>query len=94
MFNPVDITSGMILTHKRYGYKYEIKNITRIEQVGLHANYYCDLTKLNVYQGFFGYVDYILDTSIKPIDKQAMIIAKIKYLNTRFNTRKQHAALG
>lgn len=29
-----------------------------------------------------------------PIDKQAAVIAKIKYLNTRFDTRKQHAALG
>lgn len=40
-----------------------------------------------------GYYHHRLELAI-PIDKQAAIIAKIKYLNTRFNTRKQHATLG
>lgn len=47
----------------------------------------------NDYGGYFDF-RFELVEPITPIDKQAAVIAKIKYLNKRFDMRKQHAALG
>lgn len=87
MFNPEDITSGMVLVNKRFGYKYKITSITEIQPEGLWADYHCYTTSLNVSHGFFRRADYILATPTTPIDKQAAVIAKTKYLNQRFEQR-------
>lgn len=40
-----------------------------------------------------GYYHHRFELAV-PFDKQASIIAKIKYLNTRYENREQHATLG